>query len=90
MAAPVVKTLFGILPQHSPPELFATPTHSYYKALWNTATAHHYVESEAAKHCTNMIKADGRDATVANGCVINSYLQAYLQFIKDERMMCLV
>ena len=75
MAAPVIKTLYGNLPHHPPPKLFTTPTHNYYKAPEDTATTHHYLESEDAKYFTNIKKEDGPDITVTNGGVITPYLQ---------------
>ena len=75
MAAPVIKILYGNLPHHLAPKSFATPTHNYYKAPGDTATTHHYLESEDAKHCTNINKEDGPGITATNGGVITPYLQ---------------
>ena len=76
MAAPVVKTLCGNLPQHPSPEPFTTPTHNYYKAIGDTATTHHYLWSEATEYYTNITKADRPDITVSNGGVVIPSLQA--------------
>ena len=83
MVAPVVKNLCDNLTQHPPPELFTTPTHNYYKALGDTSTTHHYLESEATKHCTNITKVDGPDITVANGGVITPSLQENVPLAKE-------
>ena len=75
MTASVVKTLYGNLPQHPPPKPFVTPTHNYYTLLGKTAATHHYLDSEAAKYCTNIANADGSSITVAKGSVLTPSLQ---------------
>ena len=74
MAAPVVKTLCDRLPQYPPPYLFATPTHNYYEEIGYTTATHQYIESEAAKSCTEITKEDGSDIAVKNGGVITASL----------------
>ena len=79
----VFKTLCGNLSQHLPPEPFAIPTHNYYEALGYTAATKHYIDPEASKHCTIIIKAHGPDVIVANGGIITPSLQAKVTLSKE-------
>ena len=83
MVAPVVKTLCDNLTQQLSPEPFATPTHNYYEGLGYTSITHHYIDPEAAQHCTDITKVKGLDATVANGGVITPSLQAKVPLAKQ-------